>query len=255
MGHPLSPPRGWSYAWGVGVDAHGEGGALPERGPQAGETGGPERQGPRARAGAGLDPGLPSPPKDAVRPLPALPCFGTLAGFPTPAPKAPGEKLQVSLGGGRPESSPCFAAWPEPASQPGKEGQPGRALGCPPRPPGSGGPALPGLPASRPRPSQPHPEQGRGQPFTVDGSPFYRRENHGPQSPVVAAGQMLAERGLGPDAALCPLPEDVHRSWLTNLSSKPGGAPCRLPGWTEASCQAQDKGPTFKIPQPWAFLG
>ena len=106
--------------------------------------------------------------------------------------------------------------------------------------------AFPAPPPSRPRPSQPHPEQGRGQPFTVDVSPFYRRENRGPQSPVVAAGQVLAERGLGPDAALCPLPEDVLQGgWLTNLSSKPGGAPCRLPGWAMASCQAQNKGPTF----------
>lgn len=63
---------------GVSVDAQGEGGALPERGPQEGETGGPGRQGPRVRAGAGPDSGLPSPPKDAVRPPPSPPLLQLL---------------------------------------------------------------------------------------------------------------------------------------------------------------------------------
>ena len=139
MGHPPSPPRGWSSGLGVSVDAHGEGGALPERGPQEGKTGGPERQGPRVRAGAGPDSGLPSPPKDAVRPPPALPCFSSSA-------------WRESAGEFRARSARVTSLPPSS----GRRGSPGKSLRRPPRPPGSGGPRPPGSAPTTPSRLRPH---------------------------------------------------------------------------------------------------
>lgn len=247
MGHPPTPPRGWSSGWGSTLMHTGRGERCL-RGGRRSETGGPERQGPRARAGSGSDSGLPSPPKDTERPPPAFPCSSYLVGFPTPVPKAPGEKAQVSLGRGRPShfhtSQHCPNRLPAPAGGPvrGRPCDTRQAWVRRPRPP-PGPEATPHL-ARAPR-SPTLSRAGASRPQWTSAR-FTEEKIVAPRALWSQLARCWQSGDSGPDAALRLLPEDVlHRGWLTNLSSKAGGALCRLPGWAMASCQAQDKGPTF----------
>lgn len=70
-------PGDGAPGWGSALMHMGRAERCP-RGSQEGETGGTGRQGPRVRAGAGPDSGLPSPPKDAVRPPPSPPLLQLL---------------------------------------------------------------------------------------------------------------------------------------------------------------------------------